>query len=263
MGSLVSKKRKNTKNKITDQDRAVLDLKNSRDRLKRYQKRLDAECDKLQAQALAMVKEGRKDRALLLLKVKKLKQDQATKADSQLLSVLQLMDTIDWESQQLKVFDALKEGNAALNKLHEEMPLDKVEDLLADTAESIAMEQEISKALGGSWTDANEEDLLDELASIEQEQAAESAAAGMEAQVAPPAPTVVDKPSTEPVTEPAAAAATAEPAATAVATAEAEAALPSLEEQLPEAPTTVPVVPVSVAEVEQALEAERATLLPV
>lgn len=123
--------------------------------------------------------------------------------------------------------------------------------------------QEISKALGGSWTDANEEDLLDELASIEQEQAAESAAAGMEAQVAPPAPTVVDKPSTEPVTEPAAAAATAEPAATAVATAEAEAALPSLEEQLPEAPTTVPVVPVSVAEVEQALEAERATLLPV
>lgn len=51
------------------------------------------------------------------------------------------MDTIDWESQQLKVFDALKEGNAALNKLHEEMPLDKVEDLLADTAESIAMEQ--------------------------------------------------------------------------------------------------------------------------
>ena len=32
---------------------------------------LDLDCDKLQAQALAMVKGGRKDRALLLLKVKK------------------------------------------------------------------------------------------------------------------------------------------------------------------------------------------------
>lgn len=51
------------------------------------------------------------------------------------------MDTIDWESQQLQVFRALKEGNVALNKLHEEMPLDKVEELMADTAESIAMEE--------------------------------------------------------------------------------------------------------------------------
>lgn len=51
------------------------------------------------------------------------------------------METIDWESQQLKVFNALKEGNAALNALHEEMPLDKVEELMADTAESIAMEE--------------------------------------------------------------------------------------------------------------------------
>ena len=39
------------------------------------------------------------------------------------------------------MFNALKEGNAALNKLHDEMPLDKVEELMADTAESIAMEE--------------------------------------------------------------------------------------------------------------------------
>ncbi|CAN0463103.1 unnamed protein product, partial [Ectocarpus sp. 8 AP-2014] len=68
----------------------------------------------------------------------RLKQDQADKASSQLLSVHQMMDTIDWETQQLQVFNALKEGNVALNKLHEEMPLDKVEELMADTAESIA-----------------------------------------------------------------------------------------------------------------------------
>eukprot|EP00752_Nemacystus_decipiens_P011673 g10360.t1 len=204
MGNLVSKKKKRERAHVTDQDRAVLDLKNSRDRLKRYQKKLEIDCDKLQAQAMAMIKEKRKDRALLLLKIKKLKQNQVEKADSQLLSVEQLIETIDWESQQLQVFNALKEGNVALNKLHDEMPLEKVEELMADTAESIAMEEEISKAIGGSWTDANEEDLLAELAEIEKE--AEPAVA-----VAVPPPPVEEE--------------------------------TSLEDRLPVAPDNVPVMP--------------------
>ena len=56
-------------------------------------------------------------------------------------TILVKMETIDWESQQLKVLNALKEGNLALQQLHEEMPLEKVEELMADTAESIAMEE--------------------------------------------------------------------------------------------------------------------------
>eukprot|EP00903_Cladosiphon_okamuranus_P022278 g20484.t1 len=209
MGNLASRKKKRERAHVTDQDRAVLDLKNSRDRLKRYQKKLEIECDKLQAQAMAMIKEKRKDRALLLLKIKKLKQNQVEKADSQLLSVEQLIETIDWESQQLQVFNALKEGNAALNKLHDEMPLDKVEELMADTAESIAMEEEISKAIGGSWTEANEEDLLAELAEIEKEAAPE------------PVPEPVPQPAVKVEEQPT-----------------------PLEDMLPEAPQGTPVVPV-------------------
>lgn len=252
MGNLYSRKKKSSAHKVTDQDRAVLDLKNSRDRLTRYQKRLDLDCDKLQAQALAMVKGGRKDRALLLLKVKKLKQDQADKASSQLLTVHQLMETIDWESQQLKVFNALKEGNLALQKLHEEMPLDKVEELMADTAESIAMEEEISKAIGGSWTEANEDDLLAELAVLEKEELAEqtSAAAAPVAAAAAVTPSVVPTPA--PIRKPSkpAATVTAEPA---------QGAGQSLEELLPEAPTGP--VTVSVQEGGEE-EEERPVLVP-
>lgn len=40
MGNLYSRKKKSSAHKVTDQDRAVLDLKNSRDRLTRYQKRV-------------------------------------------------------------------------------------------------------------------------------------------------------------------------------------------------------------------------------
>ncbi|CAM9929985.1 unnamed protein product, partial [Choristocarpus tenellus] len=177
MGNLVgkSKRAKKNKSRVTDQDRAVLDLKNSRDRLQKYQKRLDKESSRLQSQALTLVKEGQKDKALLLLKIKKFKQEQASKADGQLLSVMQMMENIEWGSQQLKVFEALKEGNVALDRLHTEMPLDKVEELMDDTAESIAMSEEISRAIGGSWTDANEEDLLREFDKLQAEMASEQA----------------------------------------------------------------------------------------
>ncbi|CAB1115517.1 unnamed protein product [Ectocarpus sp. CCAP 1310/34] len=259
MGNLMSRKKKREREHVTDQDRAVLDLKNSRDRLTRYQKKLDLECGKLQAQAAAMVKEKRKDRALLLLKIKKLKQDQADKASSQLLSVHQMMDTIDWETQQLQVFKALKEGNVALNKLHEEMPLDKVEELMADTAESIAMEEEISKAIGGSWTDANEEDLLAELAELESEAAPEP----VPATEPEPAPATASEPVPATASEPVAAAvpAAAEASKPSEETAAQEAS--SLEELLPEAPTEAPVVVPTVTDAaEPQQEEERPTLVP-
>ncbi|CAN0173318.1 unnamed protein product [Ectocarpus sp. 6 AP-2014] len=267
MGNLMSRKKKRERDHVTDQDRAVLDLKNSRDRLTRYQKKLDLECAKLQAQAAAMVKEKRKDRALLLLKIKKLKQDQADKASSQLLSVHQMMDTIDWETQQLQVFNALKEGNVALNKLHEEMPLDKVEELMADTAESIAMEEEISKAIGGSWTDANEEDLLAELAELESEAAPEPVPATAPEPVPATAPEPVPATAAEPVPAtasepvPAAVPAAAEASKPSEETAAQEAS--SLEELLPEAPTEAPVVVPAVTDAaEPQQEEERPTLVP-
>ncbi|CAM9584370.1 unnamed protein product [Discosporangium mesarthrocarpum] len=195
MGNIMGRprrhKRRGDRTQITDQDRAVLDLKNARDRLQKYQKRLDKESTRLQSQALTLVKEGRKDKALLLLKIKKFKQEQANKADGQLLGVMQMMDNIEWGSQQLKVFDALKSGNLALDRLHKEMPLEQVEELMADTAESIAMSEEISRAIGGSWTDANEEDLLKEFDDLQVEMAKEAAAQGVAAATVPqqaPAP---------------------------------------------------------------------------
>ena len=48
---------------ISEHDRAILDLKVARDRLKRYQKVLDKDAATLVKQAQALVLEGRKDRA--------------------------------------------------------------------------------------------------------------------------------------------------------------------------------------------------------
>jgi charged multivesicular body protein 6 len=74
---------------VTDHDRAVLDLKNTRDKLSRHRKKADKEAGKLAEQAKILVKEGRKDRALLLLKIKKFKMMHVEKVDMQLFQVIQ------------------------------------------------------------------------------------------------------------------------------------------------------------------------------
>lgn len=54
--------------------------------------------------------------------MKKYKQVQLEKADGQLFNVLQLVDTIEWETQELQVFNALKEGTETLNGIHQVSP---------------------------------------------------------------------------------------------------------------------------------------------
>lgn len=87
-------------------------------------------------------------------------------------------------------------------------------------------QQEISKAIGGSWTDANEDDLLSELAAIENEQ---EEPATVSETVAPTKPANVAN---------------------------------DLEELLPEAPTTAPVVEVEAPEARKEESAEGPVLVP-
>ena len=57
--------------KISSEDKALLDLKNSRDKLKRFQKRSALESQKLEYQIRDLLKQKNKQKAILLLKFKK------------------------------------------------------------------------------------------------------------------------------------------------------------------------------------------------
>lgn len=96
--------------------------------------------------------------------------------------------------------------------------------------------QEISRAIGQSWTDANEEDLLKELAGLEAEEEQEQQAAVAAAPVAAPAPAAARP-----------AAPSAEPS--------------SLEQDLPEAPVDPVVLPTGRRE-EAAEDTRRPTAVP-
>jgi len=132
---------------ISDVDRAVLDLKNARDRLRRYRTKLEADEAKLVEQARKAKASGRTDRAIGLLRLRKYKQQQLQSVESQLLNVLTMVETIDSKVNEKGFLDAMVAGKDALSQLHKERTVDDVLELMDAVADEIAAEQEINDIL--------------------------------------------------------------------------------------------------------------------
>ena len=87
--------------------------------------------------------------ALQLLKIKKIKTQEVAGVEAQLLTVLQMVQTIDSKQNESQVLQAMKTGKDALQKMHEEMSVDQVLDLMDQISEQHDMEKEISNILQG------------------------------------------------------------------------------------------------------------------
>mmetsp|Transcript_51967 Transcript_51967/g.70902 ORF Transcript_51967/g.70902 Transcript_51967/m.70902 type:complete len:174 (-) Transcript_51967:410-931(-) len=137
---------------------------------------MELEAGKLMKQAVQLNKAGKKDRALLCVKMKRYKESKIGEVDTQLLSLEKMVQTIQWETENLKVFNALKEGNQALDAIHSVMSIENVEELMDDTKEAIEYENEISTLLSGQDLAAIDESaVMDELDALEREMQAEAA----------------------------------------------------------------------------------------
>jgi charged multivesicular body protein 6 len=134
---------------ISSIDRATLDLKNARDRLTKYQRRLEADEAKLIERARQAKFNGKPQVALQLLKIKKIKRNELDTVSTQLLNVLAMVQTIDSKQNEAQVLNALKTGKDALQKLHEETSVEDVLELMDAIQEQNQMEQEISDILSG------------------------------------------------------------------------------------------------------------------
>ena len=84
MGGIFGKGKKNTGSRITEQDKAILNIKKTRDQLKQYQKKIEGNLENDRELAKRLLKEGRKDRAKLLLRKKKYQESLLAKTDNQL-----------------------------------------------------------------------------------------------------------------------------------------------------------------------------------
>ena len=158
---------------ITDIDRAVLDLKNSRDRLNRYKAKLERDNEKLRSRAKELNSQGKKSTALNLLKLRKYKLKEVERVDSQLMTIFQMVEQIQSKENEVEVLAAMRSGKNALNKLHEETSIEDVLQLMDEVQEANEVEQEISQILGSGAADAltsdEEDQIAAEFAALEKE----------------------------------------------------------------------------------------------
>mmetsp|Transcript_26007 Transcript_26007/g.77104 ORF Transcript_26007/g.77104 Transcript_26007/m.77104 type:complete len:224 (+) Transcript_26007:1773-2444(+) len=161
---------------ITELDRTVLSLKTQRNKLNDQMKLLDKRVDRHQEVARELIKEGRKDRALLALKKKKMATMQQEQVASHVLHIESMLSNIETSKQQTALFKVLQEGNEQLKAIQKLVTVEDVEKLMEDTAEAQAYQDELNRALGVSLSGVDDAAVEAEFEILEAEEAVATAA---------------------------------------------------------------------------------------
>ncbi|XP_061556509.1 charged multivesicular body protein 6-like [Phycodurus eques] len=159
---------KSRPSRVTEQDKAVLQLKQQRDKLKQYQKRITLQLDRERLLAKQLLKDGRKEKALLLLKKKRYQDQLLDKTENQISNLERMVQDIEFMQIEMKVIDGLKAGNDCLKRMHQMMSIEDVERILDETQESIEYQKQIDEMLAGALTQEDEDAVLAELEAITQ-----------------------------------------------------------------------------------------------
>jgi len=155
--------------KITAQDRAILDMKLQRDKLKSYQLQIQGILKREHEIALAQLGAGNKDRALVALRRKKYQESLLVKTDGQLEQLEQLVSTVEFSLVQVSVYHGLKQGNEVLREIHKELSIENVEKLMDETNEAREYQREVNEALQGQLSLDEEDEVQEELARLQAE----------------------------------------------------------------------------------------------
>ncbi|KAK6442979.1 Vacuolar protein sorting-associated protein 20 [Oleoguttula sp. CCFEE 5521] len=177
-------------NKVSAQDKAILDMKVQRDKLHQYQKRIKVVTDRETDIARECLRANQKDKALLALRRKKYQETLLAKTDQQLAQLQALTSDVEFALVQKDVVFGLQQGTAVLKEIHKEMGgLEKVELILEESAEAQAYQKEINEMLGGKMSNEEEDAVEDELEAMEREAASKDGVPSL-----PDAPTRIQEP---------------------------------------------------------------------
>uniref|UniRef100_A0A1A7Y2X6 Charged multivesicular body protein 6 n=1 Tax=Iconisemion striatum TaxID=60296 RepID=A0A1A7Y2X6_9TELE len=165
MGNLFGKKKQS---RVTEQDKAILQLKQQRDKLRQYQKKINLQLEKERALAKQLLKDGKKEKALLLLKKKRYQDQLLDKTENQISNLERMVQDLEFAQIERKVIDGLKIGNECLKKMHEVMSIEEVERIMDETQDSIEYQRQIDEMLAGSLSQEDEDAVLAELEAITQ-----------------------------------------------------------------------------------------------
>ena len=150
--------------------RAILDMKNQRDKLHQYQKRITVITDKETEIARECLVRGDKPKALLALRRKKFQDSLLAKTDAQLETLEQLTSNIEFALVQNDVLFGLRQGTTVLKQIHKEMGgIEHVDKLMGENEEARAYQHEISEMLRGQMSNQDEDEVEEELEALQGE----------------------------------------------------------------------------------------------
>ncbi|KAH0368945.1 hypothetical protein KCU65_g3710, partial [Aureobasidium melanogenum] len=126
--------------KISAQDRAILDMKNQRDKLHQYQKRITVITNREKEIAKECLRNGDKRRALLALRKKKYQESLLAKTDQQLAQLETLTSDVEFALVQKDVVFGLQQGTKEINEMLGTRMTNQEEDEVEDELEALAAE---------------------------------------------------------------------------------------------------------------------------
>ena len=145
-------------------------MKNQRDRLKQYQKKITLITNREREIAKECLTKGEKDKALLALRRRKYQESLLSQTDAQLEQLEKLTANVEFAQVQKDVVFGLQRGTEVLKMINKEMGgLAAVERMMEDSAEARREQEEISEALAGQLSNQEEDDVEDELEALERE----------------------------------------------------------------------------------------------
>ena len=145
-------------------------MKNQRDKLKQYRKRITVVTNREKEIAKECLAKGDKQKALLALRRKKYQESLLAKTDSQLEQLEKVISNVDFALVQKDVVFGLQQGTQVLQQIHKEMGgLETVEKLMGETEDARAYQKEVSEALAGQMSNEDEDEVEDELEAMEKD----------------------------------------------------------------------------------------------
>ena len=145
-------------------------MKNQRDKLHQYQRRITVITDRETEIARECLARGDKPKALLALRRKKFQQSLLAKTDAQLQTLEELTSSVEFAQVQKDVMFGLQQGTKVLKQINAEMGgIENVEKLMVENEEATAYQREVSEMLGGQMSNQDEDEVEDELEELEGE----------------------------------------------------------------------------------------------
>lgn len=163
MGNLLSTSKRGSSAKVTQVDEAILDLKIARRNLVDTKKKQELLADRTLQTVKELLQAKRLDAARLALRKQKLHEQQYLQVSNYILRIDEQLVNVEISSQQADLVGVLRTANDAVKSIQRQMPLEEIEKLMDDTAESAQYVESVQTLLGQSTVEFDDSALENEL----------------------------------------------------------------------------------------------------